>query len=93
MTIPVDFNALAALRPCEAKEVLARALGSRWREPAPHQQGLVKSIARVLGFQAQIDTSGHIGAICFTSPFPRTSRSPGCASACRRPRRSESNRD
>lgn len=72
MTIPVDFNALAALRPGEGREVLARALGSRWREPAPHQQGLVQSIARVHGFQAQIDTSGHIGAIYFHEPFPKT---------------------
>lgn len=68
--IPVDFNALAALRPGEGKEVLARALGSRWREPAPHQQGLVLSIARVHGFRAQIDTSGHIGSIYFHEPFP-----------------------
>ena len=67
--VPVDFPALAALRPGEAKEVLARALGSRWREPAPHQEGLVKSIARVHGFQARIDTSGHIGEIYFREPF------------------------
>jgi hypothetical protein len=71
MTIPVDFNALAALRPGEGREVLARALGSRWREPAPHQQGLVKSIAQVHGFQAQIDTSGHIGTLYFHEPFPK----------------------
>lgn len=68
---PVDFPALAALRPGEAKEVLSRALGSRWREPAPHQEGIVKSIARLHGFQAQIDTSGHIGAIHFREPFPQ----------------------
>ena len=70
MTIPVDLNALAALRPGEGKEMLARALGSRWREPGPHQQGLVKSIANVHGFLAQIDTSDHIGAIYFHEPFP-----------------------
>lgn len=68
--VPIDFKALAALRPGDEKEVLARALGSRWREPAPHQEGLVKSIARVHGFQAQIDTSGHIGSIHFHEPFP-----------------------
>ena len=56
--IPVDFNALAVLRPGEAKEMLARALGHRWREPAPHQEGLVKSIARVHGFH----DLGHGGA-------------------------------
>jgi hypothetical protein len=72
MTVPVDFSALAALRPGEAKEMLARALGSRWREPAPHQEGLVKSIARVHGFQAQIDTSDHIGRIVFHDPFPNS---------------------
>lgn len=71
MTIPVDFNGLAALRPGEGKEVLARALGSRWREPGPHQLGLVKSIARAYGFLAQIDTSDHIGAIYFHEPFPK----------------------
>jgi len=70
MVIPVDFNALANLRPGEGKEMLARALGSRWREPGPHQQGLVKSIANVHGFLAQIDTSDHIGAIYFHEPFP-----------------------
>lgn len=43
---PIDFSALAALRPGEAKDVLARAMGSRWREPAPHQEGMVVSIAR-----------------------------------------------
>jgi len=69
--IPVDLNALAALRPGEGKEILARALGHRWREPAPHQEGLVKSIARVHGFQAQIDTSDHIGAIYFHETFPK----------------------
>lgn len=67
--VPVDFPALAALRPGEAKEVLARALGHRWREPAPHQEGSVKSIARVHGFQARIDTSDHIGEIYFREPF------------------------
>jgi hypothetical protein len=70
MVIPVDFNVLANLRPGEGKEMLARALGSRWREPGPHQQGLVKSIANVHGFLAQVDTSGHIGAIYFHEPFP-----------------------
>jgi hypothetical protein len=67
--VPVDFSALAALRPGEAREVLARALGHRWREPAPHQEGSVKSIARVHGFQARIDTSDHIGEIYFHEPF------------------------
>jgi hypothetical protein len=73
MTVnPVDFNALAVLRPGAAKEMLARALGGRWREPAPHQQGLVKSIAQVHGFQARIDTTDHIGEIYFRAPFPET---------------------
>lgn len=67
--VPVDFPALAALRPGEAKEVLARALGHRWREPAPHQEGSVKSIARVHGFEARIEASDHIGEIYFREPF------------------------
>ncbi len=71
MTVPVDFPALAALRPGEAKEVLARSLGSRWREPGPHQEGAVKSIAQVHGFEARIDTSGHIGTITFREPFSK----------------------
>ena len=72
MVIPVDFNALANLRPGEGKEMLARALGSRWREPAPHQQGLVKSMARVHGFRAHVDTTDHVGEIYFHEPFPET---------------------
>jgi hypothetical protein len=71
MTAQIDFSALAALRPGEAKEMLARALGGRWREPASHQEGAVKSIARLHGFQAQIDTSGHIGTIAFREPFSK----------------------
>lgn len=67
---PIDFSALAALRPGEAKDVLARAMGSRWREPAPHQEGMVVSIARVCGFDAQIDTSGHIGTLRYRDRFP-----------------------
>jgi hypothetical protein len=71
MAVPVDFPALAALRPGEAKDVLARALESRWSEPAPHQEGAVKSIAKNHGFEARIDTSGHIGAVYFREPFPQ----------------------
>lgn len=69
---PIDFAALAALRPGEAKDVLARAMGSRWREPAPHQEGSVMSISRVHGFDARIDTSGHIGALRYRDAFPET---------------------
>lgn len=52
---PIDFPALARLRPGEAKDVLARAMGSRWREPAPHQEGMVVSIARIDGQNAMTE--------------------------------------
>lgn len=76
---PIDFPALAALRPGEAKDVLARAMGRRWREPAPHQEGMVVSIARVHGFDAQIDTSGHIGTLRYRDRFPATVNVAGLA--------------
>jgi hypothetical protein len=68
----IDFNSLAALRPGDAREDLARLLGSRWREPPPHRQGQVKELSHRYGFEAQIDTSGHIGALTYRDPFPKT---------------------
>jgi hypothetical protein len=68
----IDFNSLAALRPGEARENLARLLGIRWREPPPHRQGQVKVLSHRFGFEAQIDTSGHIGALQYHDPFPKT---------------------
>ncbi len=52
--------------------MLARAMGHRWREPAPHQEGMVVSIARVHGFDARIDTSDHIGTLRYRDRFPAT---------------------
>ena len=50
--------------------MLQRALGDRWRAPAPHQEGLVKSIVGRHGFRARIDTSGHVADLYFREPFP-----------------------
>ncbi len=84
MTVPVDFPALAALRPGEAKDVLARALGSRWREPAPHQEGAVKSIAQRARLSGADRHLGPYRRDLFSRAISdRTSRSPACASACR----------
>lgn len=70
MDHPVNFTALAALRPGDAREDLSRALGARWCEPAPHQQGRVTALSKQHGFEAQIDTAGRIGAIRYRDPFP-----------------------
>jgi hypothetical protein len=66
----IDFAALAALRPGEAREALVAALGSRWRPPAPHEEGRVKAIARAHGFLAQLDVAGHLASLLYTEPFP-----------------------
>ena len=73
MTVPVDFNALAALRPGEGQEMLQRAFGDRCRAPAPHQEGFVKSIERRHGVRARLDASGHeLPALKKLTFHPRT---------------------
>jgi hypothetical protein len=67
---PIDSNRLAALRPGETQQVLADILAVRWRAPALHQQGRVTAVSRLSGFEAQIDTSGHIGLLRYREPFP-----------------------
>lgn len=73
MDHPVNFTALAALRPGDAREDLSRALGAHWREPAPHQEGRVVALSKQHGFEAQIDRAGRIGAIRYRDVFPATS--------------------
>jgi hypothetical protein len=68
----VDFSALAALRPGAEWHALAEAIGSRWRPPAPHEQGQVKAIVNTFGFEARLDVSGHVAGLTFRRPFPDT---------------------
>jgi hypothetical protein len=70
MDDPVNFPALAALRPGEAIEALRAAVGARWRAPAPHDAGSVKAIAHTGGFEARIDVTGHVASLEFRPPFP-----------------------
>jgi hypothetical protein len=72
MDHPVNFTALAALRPGDARDDLSRALGAHWREPAPHQEGRVTALSKQQGFEAQIDMAGRIGTIRYRDPFPAT---------------------
>lgn len=72
MDHPVNFTALAALRPGDTREDLSRALGAHWSEPAPHQQGRVTALSKQQGFEAQIDVAGRIGTILYRDPFPAT---------------------
>lgn len=44
---PIDFSALAALRPAMRRMF--------WRAPAPHQEGMVVSIARIDDQSAMIE--------------------------------------
>ena len=57
MANPVNFPALAALRPGEASDAISAAMGARWRPPAPHDAGWVKAIAHTGGFVARLDAS------------------------------------
>ena len=66
----VSFSPLAALRPGEARDALAAAMGARWRPPAPHDAGRVKAIAHTGGFEARLDVTGHIVYLVFRPPFP-----------------------
>lgn len=68
----VNFTALAALRPGDERDSLRGALGARWREPAPHQEGLVTALSKQQGFEARIDHDGRIGAVRYRVPFPTT---------------------
>ena len=70
MANPVNFPALAALRPGEASDAISAAMGPRWRPPAPHDAGWVKAISHIGGFVARLDASGHIVYVRFGPPFP-----------------------
>lgn len=72
MDKPIDFPALAALRPGSDRETLSAALGARWRPPAPHDAGRVTAIFRTHGFDAWLDVTDHIGQLYFRRPFPAT---------------------
>ena len=70
MENPIDFKALAALRPGEGANAVRVALGDRWRPPAPHDAGWLRAIARTGGFVARLDVAGHIAYAAFRPPFP-----------------------
>jgi hypothetical protein len=70
MANPVNFPALAALRPGEASDAISAAMGGRWRPPAPHDAGWVKAITHTGGFVARLDATGHIAYVRFSPPFP-----------------------
>ncbi|HLH87908.1 MAG TPA: hypothetical protein VKX28_05570 [Xanthobacteraceae bacterium] len=72
MDKPIDFPALAALRPGSDREALSAALGGRWRPPAPHDAGRVTAIFNTYGFDAWLDVTDHIGQLYFRHPFPAT---------------------
>lgn len=70
MANPVNFSALAALRPGEASDAISAAMGARWRPPAAHDAGWVRAITHTGGFVARLDASGHIVYLRFGPPFP-----------------------
>ena len=70
MANPVNFPALAALRPGEASDAISTAMGGRWRPPAPHDAGWVRAITHTGGFVARLDATGHIAYVRFNPPFP-----------------------
>jgi uncharacterized protein DUF6892 len=70
--LDVDVAALAALRPGAPAAALVAAMGARWKPPAPHDEGLVKSATLTHGFTARLDIENRIGSLDFLEPFPAT---------------------
>src|SRR5262245_16447262 len=56
---------LAAVRPGLPAQALRKIIGSRWREPLPHEQGRVLCIEHDYGFAAQIDNEGIVRRVAF----------------------------
>jgi len=69
----VDVAALAALRPGAPAAALIAAMGARWKPPALHEQGWVKSATLTHGFTARLDIDGRVASLDFQEPFPSTS--------------------
>jgi hypothetical protein len=54
-------RALAGVRPGLSANSLRSLIGSRWREPLPHEQGQVLCLRHSYAFVAQIDVDGNVG--------------------------------
>ncbi|WP_448726740.1 DUF7256 domain-containing protein [Agrobacterium rosae] len=68
----VDVKALAALRPRMPVAAVEKAMGPKWRAPAPHKGGVVDVLQNTVGVVVRIDRNGLIGKIDFDSRFRET---------------------
>lgn len=72
MSDTISAAALATLRPGDPVARLVAMMGSSWRPPAPHREGLVDVLAYTHGFSARITTDGRIGEVRFDRRFDPT---------------------
>jgi len=68
----MNLGKIAALRPGSPVELLADAMGSRWRALEPEHEGHVwqRDGGRSLPFTARVDAEGRLGMISFLKRFP-----------------------
>jgi hypothetical protein len=66
---PADRAALAALRPGAPVAEVAKAYGRVWKQPLPHREGSVLTIACTDGVVVRITTDGRLGSIRYDWRF------------------------
>lgn len=67
----VDLAALARLRPGAPASALRAALGRHWREPAPHQGGLLDIVENSHHFKARIGVDSIVREVRYLRQFDR----------------------
>ncbi|SAI71452.1 Uncharacterised protein [Bordetella ansorpii] len=72
-----DMQALADIRPGDAKEKLAAAVGERWRDPRPEETGHIRYLEEAFAFTARLDRYGRVGRTEFTHRFDPEARIAG----------------
>ena len=66
MSVDTQFlQHLATVRPGMPAQDLRAIIGTRWREPSPHDAGMVRCIEGTHGFAAQVDRAGIVGRVQF----------------------------